>query len=316
MPEVVAAQSGPQGRAHFSWNILDNPVEQEPSSPEEALGEHPARESLPKEEPEPEEQPSAKPEGEKVGREPALEADKQQSQPREEGRNGQKLSRYERTKRQRKALEEREIALAQREAALAREKQEQAERERKANEPPYTLAELRKYRSAWDRAGNYDLVEQADAEIQRLEALEAESKQVIELPRAGTAQFRESWQAAEKELYQYDPEFQREGTRLDKVLREMMSSPEGDIYRQHPRGIIAAYHKARLDIAQADLESARSEIQKLKTEVSRLNGLTSVGGKGTAARGLSDLSGKDFASMSTAEMREHLKRNAQRNVVW
>jgi hypothetical protein len=314
MPEIVAAQSGPQGKANFSWDVLDNPVVQEPS-PEEELGERPDRPEKLTQPPE-KEQPPDKKEAQSTEPEvePAPQADKQQEEPQD--KNGEKLSRYERTKRQRKALEERESQLARREQALAQYEQAQAEARRKAAEPPYTVEELRKYRGAWEREGNIDLVEKADAEIQRLEALERESKEVYELPKAGTPAFVDHWHAAEKELYQYDPEFQREGTRLDKVLREMMSGPDGDIYRQHPRGIIAAYHKARLDITQADLESARGEVQKLKSEIARLNGLTSVSGSGAAGRAVSELNGKDFSAMSTKEMRAHLKRNATRNVSW
>ena len=297
MPEVVASESGPQGRASNSWDIL---APQQPSPPE--LGEQPAQPEPAKAEEPPTEQPK------EAEHEPPEEAhaqangqqEQQQDQPKRD-----KLSRYERTKRQRAALEQREKAIAEREQAIA-----QAEAAR--SKPPYTVADLKNYRKNWEREGNYDLVEKADAEIARLEKLEAESKQTVEIPKSGSEEFVKQWQAAEAELYQFDPEFQREGTRLDKALREMMSGPDGKLYRQHPRGIVAAYNTARLQITQADLNSAREEIKSLKQENARLNGLTSIGGSGAAGRGLSEMKGKDFASMSTTEMREHLKRNAVR----
>jgi hypothetical protein len=112
-------------------------------------------------------------------------------------------------------------------------------------------------------------------------------------------------------LYQVDPEFQREGTRLDKVLRAMMSGPDGQLYRQHPRGIVAAYHRARLAIAEADLGTTRGENQKLKNEITRLNGLLGIGGGASGGRAIGEFKGKDFSALSTKEMREHLKRNAR-----
>ena len=293
MPEVVALESGPQGRASESWDIL----KQEPSPPE--LGEQPRESSPPALEPSSEEPRSSEHEsqGEAKGQE-------QQREPQGEPRQG-KLSRYERTKRQRAALEQREKAISQREQAIARA-------EEAKNKLPYTLEELKGYRKSWEKEGNYDLVEKADAEIGRLEKLEADQRQTLEIPRSGTKEFVDQWQAAEKELYDFDPEFQREGTRLDKVLRQMMSAPEGKYYRQHPRGIIAAYNTAKLQITQSDLNQARAEIQQLKQELGRLNGLTSIGGSGGAGRSIGEMRGKDFASLSSKEMRDYLRRNATR----
>jgi hypothetical protein len=309
MPEVVAAASGPQGKANlYSWDVL----EQQPS-PEEAfgeLGESTAKEPAPESEPE---------ERKALSVQSQPEAEKQQPEP-EEAESKSKLSRYDRTKQKRKALEEREARLAQREWEFAQNERARLEEQRKAAQPPYTIAELRKYRKVWDNPNHKDyspdLVEKVDAEIERLEELEAQSKDSYDLPKAGTAQFVDLWHQAEKELYDYDPEFQRDGTRLDNVLRAMLEGPEGDLYRQHPRGIVAAYHKARLDIAYADLEYAYAENQKLQNELTRLNGLTSVGGSGGAGRSVGELRSRDFASLSTKEMREHLKRNASRNGHW
>lgn len=305
MPEVVTAQSGPQGRASTSWDILQQP------SPEEALGEQPKAEPS---------ESSEKPDSSAAEPKPAAETNGQeQQQESEEPKDGEhkdKLSRYERTKRQKKALEARETALQQREKAFAESERARVAREEEARKPPYTVAELKQYRRVWANPGHKDydpdLVAQADSEIARLEKEEAESRQIIEIPKASSPQFKEQWESAEKELYQLDPEFQREGTRLDKVLRQMMTGPDGAVYRQHPRGIVAAYHRARLAITEADLSAARGEIQKLKTELTRLNGLTSVGGSGGAGRSVADMRGKEFASMSTKEMRDYLKRNAAR----
>ena len=306
MPEVVAMHSGPQGRASSSWDILA----QDPSPPE--LGE-PAKEPREpqepaepiREEPEPETEksPLKEPEQEPVRRE----------QQQQESAESKKESRYERTKRQRKQFESERAQFEQERNAFAENRRAFEEQQRKASEPPYTLKELKSYRKTWEKEGNFDLVEKADAEIQRLEELEASQKHSFELPVSGTPEFVNLWHDAERELYQVDPEFQREGTRLDKVLRAMMSGPDGQLYRQHPRGIVAAYHRARLAITEADLGTARGEVAKLKQEVARLNGLLGIGGGASGGRSIGEFRGKDFANMSTKEMREHLKRGAARN---
>ena len=315
MPEVVAMESGPQGRANTSWDILAR----DPSPPE--LGERLPEEPEPKDSEaasEPETQEAESRERGSATEEAALESETDGQQKKQQ-QDGQKDSRYERRRQARKAFEAEKTAFGAEKTAFEAERKAFAEQRRafeeqtrKANEPPYTLKELKDYRKAWEKEGNFDLVEKADAEIQRLEELEASRKQTLEIPVSGTPEFTKQWEDAEKELYQVDPEFQREGTRLDKVLRAMMSGPDGPLYRQHPRGIVAAYHRARLAIAEADLGTARSENQKLKNEVARLNGLLGIGGGASAGRSIGEFRGKDFSTMSRAEMREHLKRNVTR----
>lgn len=305
MPEVVAVRSGPGGRASNSWNVLEqNPSPPELGEPEPALAPESGEEPKPAE-PEPDQKPEEKiPEAESQ----ADTTDGQEERQQEHGEK--KESRYERTKRQRKAFEAERAEFEATRTKFAEERRAFEEQARRAKEPPYTLKELKAYRKTWEKEGNFDLVEKADAEIQRLEEIEASQKQTLELPASGSQEFIRQWEGAEKELYQVDPEFQREGTRLDKVLRAIMNGPDGALYRQHPRGIVAAYHSARLAIAQADLGTARGENQKLKNEITRLNGLLGIGGGATGGRAIGEFRGKDFASLSTKEMREHLKRSA------
>jgi hypothetical protein len=309
MPEVVAQASGPQGRASNSWDILA----QNPSPPELGERPEPVDASEPAEEsPSSPEEPQAEESLAKAkAPEPQDSDGQQQQQEQQQHEEPKKESRYERTKRQRKAFEAEREAFKAEQQKFAEERRALEEAKAKANQPPYTLKELKGYRKQWEKEGNFDLVEKADAEIQRLEELEASQKQTLEIPNSGTPEFLHQWEAAEKELYQVDPEFQREGTRLDKVLRAMMSGPDGQLYRQHPRGIVAAYHRARLAIAEADLGTARGEIQKLKNENTRLNGLLGIGAGASGGRAIGEFKGKDFSSLSTKEMREHLKRNAQ-----
>ena len=215
----------------------------------------------------------------------------------------QRESRYARTRRLKAELKQREEALAQREARL-----NQVEQEKKAPKPKYTLEELKEYREQWAQEAEYDdnkrkLVDQADKEIARLE---------------GQGNFTQEWQAAEADLAQADPEFMRKGTRLDTKLREVMAGPDGQIYRQHPRGIVAAYHRARMEILESDHKQALGKIKELEQELERVTGLTSIGG-GAPSRPngggrIENL--KDFSKLSSKEMRNRLASSPKASLPW
>jgi hypothetical protein len=221
-------------------------------------------------------------------------------------RQHKRLSPYERVKRQKAALQQREAQLKAREEQIA-----EAERQKNApKKPEYTVAELKQYRQAWEDEGRADLVEKADKEIQRLEALEKQDHQ--------SAAFVQEWKTAEKELFEADQEFMRPNTRLDKRLREIMGSADGQIYRGHPRGIVAAYHRAKMELLQADHKVAQEELQQLKAELKRLTGLTSIGGgaPGRIGNGNRVESLGDFAKLSSADMLKHLKSKRSGQMPW
>ena len=222
------------------------------------------------------------------------------------------LSRYERTKRQRAEFQKREAALRTREEQLA-----QIERERtKPKKPEYTVEELKKYRQGWDEEGKYELVEKADAEIARLEKLEADekaaSRQTLDLPRHGTAEHRARWEAAEQEIRKENPDFMQPGTPLDSMIRKIMQSPYGQAARGHPEGIWAVYAEAQKELLKEENQSLRGKLQQLESEYKRLTGLTSIGG-GAPSR----VSGggrvenlNDFSKLSSADMLKHLQGQA------
>jgi len=222
----------------------------------------------------------------------------QSFQQKRDSKNEQKReSRYERTKRQRAEFQKRESALKQREEQIA-----QAERAAKApKKPDYTAAELKQYRQSWENEGRFDLVEAADKELKRLESLEQQEK--------GQQSFVQEWQQAERELGESDPEFGfGKGTRLDKKLGEIMQGPDGNIYRQHPRGIVAAYHRAKMEILEGDHKDALGKIQQLETELKRLTGRSSIGAGAPGRLGTARVESlSDFAKLSRADMLKHLK---------
>jgi hypothetical protein len=240
-----------------------------------------------------------------------------------QGEKPKELSRYERTKRERAAFRAEREAFTREREAFQREREQAHKSAEEAKRPKrdYTLADLQKYRGQWEREGNFELVEAADKEIAAIkaeqEALKKASVQSVELPVAGTPEHRAQWEAAERELFAADPEFMRSGTRLDGVLRRIMGSEDGAIYRQHPRGIIAAYHRAKMECLEADLRVSQTELQKYKDELKRYQGLTglSSGAPAQLGTGARVESLRDFERLSTKDMRKHLLSNADKHGV-
>jgi len=234
-----------------------------------------------------------------------------------ESQKPKELSRYEKTKRHRAQLDKREALGAQREAQLTQ--RERSIEEAKHPKRDYTVAELQKYRGQWEREGQFDLVEAADKEIALMqqEAQAERASRTVEMPPSGSPEHRAQWEAAEAELYQVDPQFMRAGTRLDTRLREIMGGADGNIYRQHPRGIIAAYHRAKMELLEADLKVAQTENSKLQNELKRYQGLTGLGAGSPAQFGNGSRveSVGDFERLSLKDQRKHLLRNADKNGV-
>jgi hypothetical protein len=228
-----------------------------------------------------------------------------------------KPSLYYQVRQAKKAFKAEQEAFARERETFARERA-QFEEARKPKRD-YTLADLRKYRGQWEQEGNFELVEKADKEIAAMEAEAQAERQsrTLELPPMGSPEHQAQWESAERELAQVDPEFMRNGTRLDKRLREIMGSEDGNIYRQHPRGIVAAYHRAKMELLEGDYKVLQTENSKLKNELQRYTGLTSIGGGAPARIGSSSRveSIEDFAKLSVADMRKHLKRGVQRDGV-
>ena len=238
----------------------------------------------------------------------ASDQDGKKPQSFEQKREHKRLSQFQRVKNQKAEYQKREAALKQREEQIA-----QAERAAKApKKPDYTIEELKQYRQAWAEEAQWDpskadLIKAADKELKRLEAIEQQEK--------GQVSFVQEWTTAERELGEADPEFGAgKGTRLDKKLGEIMAGPDGTIYRQHPRGIVAAYHRAKMEILEGDHKAALGKIQQLETELKRLTGLTSIGGgaPGRIGSGGRIESLSDFSKLSSADMLRHLKSQSNR----
>ena len=137
----------------------------------------------------------------------------------------------------------------------------------------------------------------------------------VEMPPLGSPEHLAQWEAAERELSQADPEFMKVGTRLDTALREIMAGEDGKIYRQHPRGIVAAYHRAKMQLLEVDNKSLQTELTKTQNELRRYQGLTGIGAGAPArvSNGSRVENVSDFERLSAKDMRKHLLANADRN---
>ena len=250
------------------------------------------------------------------GREPlpATGSDANSSSPeaKNEQQRHKRLSPYERVKRQRAEIRQREAALKQREDQIA-EAERQRERQREEEKKPkYTLADLKEYRQAWENEGNFELVSRADKEIARLEKLEADKiaaeKQTVELPRYGTKEHQARWEAAELAIQKEDPDFMKEGSPLDLMIRRIMQSPYGQAARDHPDGIWAVYAEAQKELLKEENQSLRGRVQQLESQVKAYGGLTSLSGgaPGRIGSGNRVETLNDFKRLSSADMRKHL----------
>jgi hypothetical protein len=106
--------------------------------------------------------------------------------------------------------------------------------------------------------------------------------------------------------------------RLDTKLREILGGPDGQAYRGHPRGIVAAYHRAKMEILEGDHKTALGKIQQLEAELKRLTGLTSISGgaPGRVGSGNQVETLNDFARLSSADMLKHLKSKKSGSMPW
>jgi hypothetical protein len=223
---------------------------------------------------------------------------------------GQKQeSRYERTKREKAEFKAAQQQFKREQEMFARERAQFEEAKKPKRN--YTLAQLKQYREEWAKEaelgyeGREDLVAKADQAIAEMEAEEKASKKTMELPVFGTPEHKRIWEESEAQIRAEDPEFGVQGTRIDTELRKLFNGPNAKLYLDHPYGIYAAYSEATKEILKADNGVLRKENESLKAELQRVTGLTSIGG-GIPGRMTNGQDKRDFASLSTAEMRKRL----------
>jgi hypothetical protein len=225
------------------------------------------------------------------------------------------LSRYERTKRERAAFKAEREAFQRERAAFAAERAQAAEPAKPKRD--YTLKDLTDARTAWESEGRFDLVEAADKEIKAIkaeqEAQQAASNRTVKMPLRGTPEHTAMWNAAEADLAKSDPEFMREGTRLDTKLREIMAGPHGELYRDHAQGIYAAYDAAKRALLEEDKQSLLTELSKIKDELKRYRGLTSIGGGAPSRVGTGGrvANPEDFRRLTTKDQGAYLRQLAK-----
>ena len=73
----------------------------------------------------------------------------------------------------------------------------------------------------------------------------------------------------------------------------------------------------KMELLQADHQTAQGKIQQLENELKRLTGLTSIGGgaPGRVGNGQRVESLNDFERLSSADMRKHLRASVDKNAM-
>jgi hypothetical protein len=236
---------------------------------------------------------------------------------------------YAWVKSERKRLKEREAALDAREAALlARDRQGGTQTQRAGvSLSGYSVEEIERYASDWEaeaerleRVGAYDeadrkreLAGQARAAIGAgtlgTEAVPTQPQQQGQTPGFSDEEIRTGWAAAEAELRAIDPDFGKDGSPLDLRLKELLAAEP--VYKQHPRGIVAAYHYVSLELEKEARQAAEDRIVELQDQLNKLRSSLSVDG-GSPNAGLANArgSGRRAEEMSLEELQAKLTRDA------
>jgi hypothetical protein len=254
----------------------------------------------------------------------APEDKQQQQQQKDKAAPKEPPTPYAWVKSERKRLKEREAALDAREAALlaqARQGGPQAQRAG-VNLAGYSAEEIERYASDWEaeaerleRVGAYDeadrkreLAGQARTAIEA-GALGAEAATQQQQPTGfSDEEIRTGWAAAEAELRAIDADFGKDGTPLDLRLKELLAAEP--VYKQHPRGIVAAYHYVSLELEKEARQAAEDRIVELQDQLNKLRGSLSVDGASPNAS-LAHRSGARRAEdMSLEELQAKLTRDA------
>lgn len=240
----------------------------------------------------------------------------------QERHGGKRESGYSKAKRYRQKLDEDRRAFESERQQFQNERMQllRERQEYEASKKPkrgYTLEELKGYTEQWQEdlealqqepyptddqrkqiAELKQLLRKAGKEAEKMQAEQMAERQLVELPSLGTQRHADIWHQCEAELRKADPDFQKAGSRIDKHLRDIMQSADGQHFRSHPRGIYAAYSEAQKRILMED-------VQKLKEENQKLRSLTSIGGGVTTRPGLNGDT-RPFERLSSKEMRERL----------
>jgi hypothetical protein len=237
------------------------------------------------------------------GSETAAEASSASLQNKDGKSEAKPKSRYQRTLEWRKSVEDREKKVAEAERRIT----EFEQRQQRVQEPSYTLEQLKQYRAGWAKEAEYDeekasLVQQADAEIARLE---------------GRHNHEQQWLNAEATIRKEDPDFGISGTPIDRKLREILDGPQGSEYRRYPLGIVAAYDLAKRLLMEEENKELRTKYSRTEEENKRLNGLTSIGSGAPgqmSGGGGGEMSSESFRKLSLDQMRARLRRDAVNSV--
>lgn len=232
-----------------------------------------------------------------------------QSKPKDDPQDDPKASRYAkemaRQERSWKAINERKSALDQREAELAKREAEMVRRaaQSEGERPRYTAEQYERAAAKFEADGKYDLAEAAREKAKELKA----NPQADAQARQGQASARQqqaldaSWAKVKADM----PEALDKSHPFNAALRDFIAR-EPDVLG-HPNGPYLAAQFVRAQLAAAQAEGWRKEVETLRAKVKELEAQTTVPGGGLNRTPRI----KEFHEMSSEEQAAELQRQYQ-----
>jgi hypothetical protein len=122
------------------------------------------------------------------------------------------------------------------------------------------------------------------------------------------AEFMAGWHKTQAEMTKENPDLTNMETPLAKEVVKLLDEPQS-IFKTRPDGLKYAVQFAKAQLSTGSIPALHGEIKKLKQELTRLNGLSSV--PGDKPHRMSGMRPKSFDSMDAKDQLEVLRRQAR-----
>ena len=122
------------------------------------------------------------------------------------------------------------------------------------------------------------------------------------------AEFAAGWQKVQAEVVRENPDLNNLETPLAKEVTRLLQEP-ASIFKTRPDGLKFAVDYAKSKLSTGSISALRSENEKLKKELARLNDLSAVGSD--RPHRMSGVGTKSFDSMDAKDQLESIRRQAR-----
>lgn len=122
------------------------------------------------------------------------------------------------------------------------------------------------------------------------------------------AEFSNKWQQTQAEMVKENPDLTNLESPLAKEVTRLLSEPLS-VFKSRPDGLKYAVQFAKSQLSTGSISALKSENEKLKKELTRLNELSAVGSD--RPHRMSGVSSKSFDSMDAKDQLEAIRRSAR-----